>query len=133
MRSDIYEQTIQVLTQCPVEATDALNRVKRYEDSKISVVGLLPLDIFTKDYESVVVLVKLPGTQTNAAPFSIPRRDEMNGTVAYYAQNGIGQFYRPGKWEIHLKNLATKIETEREAIWSLNEQPLDDDGVFPDL
>jgi hypothetical protein len=118
-----------------IQWVDALNREGLYEDDKLLIQGILPMNVLEeKEFESLYIGVKLPNQSGDTIPaFNLPRSDTREATIAYYSHGQQRQYYRSGKWIVYLANLASDIREKQAETRTLNETPLGDEALFPDL
>ena len=115
-----------------IEAVNPLLIIATYEDEKLVVEGTYPYNWNgTDDYESIGFALKLPPKKSEQLPFAMSRHGKEYTTVFRYDIHTI--YYRPGRWEKYLAQLADKAQAKRDANSMLNGIGVDDSGLFPDL
>lgn len=136
---NIYKLAVQILAaRGKLQTHNVIRVMSIYEDEKIYIDGLLPLNVnetvqSDEPFDSIYIGLKLPMNTDNQNGLRLPDRMEVDKTTMVYLWNGTPRFNRDGRWLKYLETVLMKIETERQATMTLHQNPIDDSGLFPDI
>ena len=135
----IYPLAEGILTKHSNQEVRRVNEVfivTRYEDSKIVIEGLWPLNYLRDDaplFENIYIALKIaPQNDGQKQPFP-PIMTQQEDTTLVYRWNERLRYYRKGRWENYLRNIVEQINKEVIEQHELNARPVDDSILFPDL
>ena len=112
---------------------------KRYEDEKMVIEGILPLNYLTDTgFWRVTVKLKFkPRLTTQSIPYAMPKseseKDDQLITVLFFSKDARVTYARPGRWCKYLSNEEQKIQRDFDLARKLDNQSIDDEKLFPDL
>lgn len=134
-RETIYVKALWILNDFGTpERANELRFVMIYEDEKILVEGLLPLDLSVDGYDSLYIGVKLPTDTGDLSPtFEMPQKKNRSATKAVYHWKNAPRFMRPGRWQAYLDYLIRQRQKRYDETGSLDGEPIDDDELFSEL
>lgn len=128
-----------------IQSADLVTICSVYDDDKIRIVGYLipPSDPeegwrFTRFH---ITLKTPPPPQEQQPRFGLETRHIPEETVVYHGDVKrstkviwlYDHFYRPGKWELYVEQLANGIQKRRESSRRLDKTPANDDHLFPEI
>ncbi len=113
------------------EPRDGVRVAHVYEDEKIHMEALLPLQ-GGGQIENFLISVKMfPQDEMPTQPFGIPKTPPEKETPVF-VWRGVARYYRPGRWEDYVRRLLEQIRAEDQVVDALNGHPIDDSELFPE-
>jgi hypothetical protein len=145
---DLYEPIALILINYGViTRLNPIRVASVYEDSKIRLTGLIDSESPRRFVRFIVHLKMSTGEPdqerviTDSLLSDLPVTSSKSDTLVYSADVAYGdfsgytlvEFIRPGRWTNYIKHMRQKIQKQADYEKSVNNTPLDDNALFPDL
>jgi hypothetical protein len=124
-----------------IQTVNTIRLMNIYEDDKIRVEGMWPLNWQQLDpeaefvYQAIWVGINIAQSVAQPQVFSLGRSDRAKvfTPVFYFTYKVPFMFHRPGKWEQYVENIISLFEAHKQKVQELNYLPIDDSNLFPDV
>lgn len=145
---DFYEPiALLLINYGEIHTLNPIRVASVYEDEKMRVTGLVDSDSPRRFVRFVVHLKlssHLPDQErviTDSLLSDLPVTSDKNDTLVYSAKVEYGDFsgytipeyVRPGRWITYIKHKRQAIQAQAERERDLNNTPIDDSALFPDI
>jgi|GEM_PF-3064539 hypothetical protein len=138
MKDDVFPIAAMILqNHGVVSAQNPLVLQTSYSDERIELVGSISGD--GQNLQALFINLNLPfegefvsGIDESQMPFALPRPRTFE-TPVYQWSAGEVVFFRPGLWEVYLKQIADGIVEKIGRLRLANDVPVDDAQLFRDI
>ena len=105
-----------------------------YRDGKVEILAFISM--MTQEVEELFIDLPLRGEKSSGHfsenTFGINSRN-MQGTWVFHWEKNRVKFFRKGRWITHIQRVADDLWAELTRIRELNNQPVNDQSLFPDI
>ena len=142
MSTELFNSAKSILaTWGEFEVYNVVRLIRVYRDNKLTIIGLFDRDnrVFERIFITINMQEEALPDQDKLFHLPLPITAKKNQTVVYSAYRlsetefVAEQYMRPGRWEQYLERLLANVKEVDQKIAALNQTPIDDSKLFPDL